>query len=166
MDKEISNTINVNLYDTDVYAEYGYENREQVQQSFIDTVKSMADAKPLKEKLTLLVTKPKGTKIDNDRFRKAYGNTLANIVSTKTNEMRRCLVTGIVFFVMAIALLALNVFVFASIGGMLYAVTNLLAFVFGFVGVEALSLELIQLIIEIKKFKRIMSVEIRIIDAN
>ena len=166
MDKELSNTININIYDTDIFAEYGYENREQVQQSFVDTVKSMADAKPLKEKLTLLVSKPKDSKIDKDRFRKAYGNTLSNIVSTKTNEMKRCLFTGLVFFVLSFALLALNVFVFATIGGLLYAVTNLLAFVFGFVGIEALSLELIQLIIEVKKYKRIMSVEIRIIDAK
>lgn len=156
-----SNIININIYDQSVYAEYGYEGHELIEESLTSTVETLAATKPIRNRLRLVFHKKKSMKISEERFVKAYTNSIKNKVTEKNNEIKRCFTTGLILLFVGFALLAFDVFVAASMGEFIYEFFNIFAWVFCWAAVEIFTIHLVQLIIDKRKYKRLLSVEIR-----
>lgn len=156
-----SNVININIYDQSVYAEYGYEGHELIEESLVSTVETLAATKPIRNRLRLVFHKKKSMKISEERFVNAYTNSIKNKVTEKNNEIKRCFITGMILLFVGLGLLAFDVFVAESFGYFLYEFFNVFAWVFCWAAIEVFTIHLVQLIIDKRKFKRLLSVEIR-----
>ena len=74
----------------------------------------------------------------------------------KRLELSRCLTTGFSLLVVGILLILLNVFVFEELEKFTYEMFSVISWVFMWAAVETLTLELIQILIEIKKSKKLL----------
>lgn len=155
-----SNIININIYDQSVYAEYGYEGHELIEDSLVSTVETLAATKPIRNRLKLVFHKKKTMKISEERFVTAYTNSIKNKVTEKNNEIKRCLTTGIILLFVGLAVLCFDVFVAENLSYFLFEFFNIFAWVFCWAAVEIFTIHLVQLIIDKRKYKRLLSVEI------
>lgn len=158
-----SNTIVINVNDENIYGEYGYEGKEHLEGSFVETLQELAASRPTKEQLTIKVKEKSNVAINGKQFVDAYKNTFNNLIDGKQHEISRCITTGVILSCIGITLLTLFVFVFQYMHDAVVVFTELLTWVFAWCAVETLTIELIQLYIDRAKLKRLLNANIILI---
>ena len=154
--------ININIYEEDVYAAYGSEDAEFLDEDLVDAVRKTANAKPIKDDLAINFIIAKDKKIEKDRFVDAYKNAVINQLETKKREITRCLLTGSIMAVVAVCLLFVYVYGFAKINAFFDVVGAIIAWVFSWTAVQIFTIDLIQLLIDKAKINKLLKANIDI----
>ena len=162
--KKLKNTINININEEDIFAEYGYENQDFLETSFVEAIEHLANSRPTKEKITINMKETKPMSFDQESFIKAYKNSFRHRMETKKQEINRCILTGILMFVFSIAYMLLHLYVISDISESIAYFSDIAAWVFIWCSIEVLTLELIQLIIDYQKIKRIFNANLVLIE--
>ena len=152
--------ININIYDEDVYADYGSDDAEFLDEMLVEAVEKNVNSKPISRGLEVNFVVAKGNKIDEDRFVEAYRNTAKNKLDTKTHEIVRCIVTGCVMVMVAVSLLLAFVYFFSKLTLFWVKAGEVAAWVFTWASVEILTIEFIQLLIDRAKIRKILKAKI------
>lgn len=151
------------MKDHNVYADYGIEKDDMLDDNLVETVEKLANTKPIKTDLTIhFLSKSESelSKIDKKRFKTAYKNTINQKLFMKNHEISRCLMTGLVFFAIAVILAAVYVVIEPHIGKFFNQFCYIIEWVFICTTVQTLTIELIQLYIDRAKLKRLLKAKI------
>lgn len=149
--------LTINIFDEDVFNEYGVDGEETLQDELTETIEQKANTQKISTSLEINVVKPENSNIDNKKFTLAFKNTFKDKIKTIKHECSRCVITGLILLMVGVGMLALDVFVFENLNYFVYEFFNVFAWVFCWGGIEVLTIELTQLVIEIKKAKRILN---------
>lgn len=152
--------LNVSIYEKEIFADYGYDNHELIDDTLVDTIYKLADTKPIRENLELVITKKENVSFDEDRFISAYKNTILNKTKSLSHEIFRCSVVGIILLLLGTGLLCVTEFLLHDIDNFLYQFSTILSWVFCWGGIEVLTIQLVQLLIEKTKYKRLLKSKI------
>lgn len=152
--------LTINILDEDVFNEYGVDEHVVLQEDLTYTIETLSNTQKLNSKLNLNFSVKNDININEEKFIDSYKNTFRMNIKMKRHELSRCVTTGIVILLVGIFLLALNVFVFENLEKFTYEFFSVISWVFVWAGVETLTLELIQIIIEIKKNKRLLNANV------
>ena len=161
--KKQSNTITIDINEENVYAEYGYEDKLLLEDSLVDSIEYMASTRPIKQKLTFCFKETIKTNMDEAEFIEAYNNTFKTKIQAKKHEIGRCVLTGIIMWIISIALILFEQFVVAGAHDVIYEISEVMSWVFTWVAVETLTIELIQLVLDWRKYNRLLSVDFQFI---
>ena len=158
--------IKINIYEQEVYAEYGVDDKEMFEDSLIDTVEKLANSKPLRTDIALQFVCEEGIEVEQERFKVAFKNTGKNKLETKKRELARCLITGVIMAVFALALLAGYHFLHPYIEDIVFwnELCDVAVWVFMWAAVEILTIEAIQILIEMAKIKRVLRAKIEFVE--
>ena len=154
--------IKINIYEEEVYAEYGVDDKEMFEDSLIDTVEKLANSKSLRTDISLQFVCEPGIEVEQERFKKAFQNTGINKLETKKRELGRCFITGTIIGIIAIALLLGYTFLHPYIENHIFwnELCDVAVWVFMWATVEIFTIEAIQILIEMAKIKRILRAKI------
>ena len=152
--------LNVSIYEKEVFADYGYDNHELIDDTLVETIYKLADTKPIRENLELVIAKKEDVSFDEARFNSAYKNTILNKITSLTHEVVRCSMVGILLLLIGTGLLCVTEFLLHDIDNFLYQFATILSWVFCWGGIEVLAIQLTQLLIEKKKYKRLLKSKI------
>lgn len=161
--KKQSNTITIDINEENVYAEYGYEDKLLLEDSLVDSIEYMASTRPIKQKLTFCFKETTKTDIDEAQFIEAYHNSFKTKIEAKKHEIGRCVLTGIIMWIISIALILFEQFVVAGAHDVIYEISEVMSWVFTWVAVETLTIELIQLVLDKRKYNRILDVDFKFV---
>lgn len=153
----------ININDDNVYDDYCVDDEKEVilQDSLFDRIKNLADLTPIKQKLCFNFVKEDSTvDIDKEEFLTAYSNTVKVKTIIKKHEINRCFISGLTFLLIAIALIFVDVYLSHNFTGVFAYLIEISAWVFAWVAVEVLSIQLLQLTIDKNKLKRLLKAEI------
>ncbi len=154
-------SFSIDLYDENIYNEYGVSNSELLQDELCDTIEKISNTHKIKTNLIINFSKPKQSVLDEKEFVNAFKNTYESKVSMKKHEVNRCIITGGIMLFIGIAMLCLDIFVFEPLNYLAYEFFNVFSWVFCWCAIEALTIQLIQLIIEVNKYKKILNARIK-----
>ena len=160
--KKDNKNIHVNLFSEDVYAEYGVENDVLLDDELVDTVQSLADTKPITAKLSIDFIAKNNIEIDDEKFMRAYKNTVQNRIDMKNHEIIRCAITGVIFLVFSLVLLELYVWCKPYLNAFWDQFLTIFDWVFLWSAIQILTIELIQLFIDKAKIKKIFKANLKI----
>jgi len=160
--KKDNKNIHVNLFSEDVYAEYGVENDVLLDDALVDTVQSLADTKPITAKLSIDFIAKNNIKIDDEKFMRAYKNTVQNRIDMKNHEIIRCTITGLIFLVFSLVLLEVYVLWKPYLNEFWDQFLTIFDWVFLWSAIQILTIELIQLFIDKAKIKKIFKANLKI----
>ena len=152
--------LKIGIYEKEVFAEYGYDNHELIEESLVYTVYSLAETKPIRENLELVFTKNVDTSFEEERFKQAYKNTITNKTKSLDHEIRRCAMVGIFTLIVGLLLLCVDVFLIGNNSKYFYELVSIFAWVFCWVATEVLTIQILQLVIEKRKYKRLLRCKI------
>lgn len=153
----VTKKLTVNIFDEDVFNEYGVDGEETLQEELAQTIQNLANTQKIKTKLEINIVKPENSTIDNNQFVEAYKNTFKANIERLNHEKTRCILTGAILLFIGIAMLAMDIFIFNNLNFFVYEFFNVFSWVFCWGGIEVLTIELTQLIIEINKEKRLLN---------
>lgn len=158
--------IKINIYEEEVYAEYGVEDEEMFEDSLIDTIARLSNAKPLRTDVNLQFVCEEGVEVDEERFKKAFKNTENHAMSAKKKELGRCLITGIIMAIIGLGLLIGYHFLHPYIEDIVFLneLCDVAVWVFMWAAVEILTVEAIQIGIEIAKIKRVLRANVEFVE--
>lgn len=150
--------LNFNLYNDNVYCSYGTaEGGPLLSDDIANTIKTHANTNKLKTKLEIEFSTSKDSNIDKDEFLQAYNNTFSSKKVEKKHELSRCILTGSILMAIGIILLVIYVSMVNRVPYFWFELFCLLAWVFCWGGIEVLTIELVQIVIEIKKIDRLIN---------
>ena len=152
--------LKIGIYEKEVFAEYGYDNHELIEESLVYTIYSLAETKPIRENLELVFTKNVDIEFDENRFKTAYKNTITNKTKSLNLELRRCFLIGLLLLLAGVSVLCVDVFLIGDVSEFLYEFVNIMAWVFWWAGIEVLTIHAVQIIIEKRKYKRLLNCKI------
>ncbi len=152
--------ITIGISEESVYAGYAVEDRETIDEMLVDAIEKVADTKPISKKLEITFLHDSNLKFDEERFTTAYKNTMQNKVDAKKREITRCLFTGISLLVVAISALLAFVYFFVDKSLFWNKFGEIISWVFVWGSVEVFTIELIQLLIDKAKAKRLLNATI------
>ena len=152
--------VNIGIYEKDVFAEYGYDNHELIEESLVYTVYSLAETKPIKENLELSFTKKVDAEFDENRFKTAYKNTITSKIKSLNLELRRCFLIGLLLLLAGVSVLCVDVFLIGDVSEFLYEFINIMAWVFWWAVIEVMTIHAVQIIIEKRKYIRLLNCKI------
>lgn len=164
--KKQSNTITIDINEENVYAEYGYEDKLLLEDSLVDSIEYMASTRPIKQKLTFCFKETTKTDIDEVQFIEAYHNTFNTKIEAKKHEIGRCIITGVVLWLISLAFILFEQLVVVGAHPVVYEIVEIMSWVFNWVAVEALTIELIQLVLDWRKYNRLLSVDFQFVRLN
>ncbi len=160
MEKE-RKVLNFNLYDKDVYNSYGVDDKPLLNDELAYTIEERANNHKINTKLSINFKKYKESPINEEDFLDAYKNSFSSRIKAKTHELSRCLITGLIMLFVGIAILLFDVFVAEEFFHYFwFEFFNVIAWVFCWGGVEVLTVELIQIKMEIGKLEKLTKAEI------
>ncbi len=158
---KISNIV-ININNEDVYADFTYKDTDMLNESLENTITKLSKSTPLKTKLNIKMEPKKDINLNEKKFKNAFSNTYESMLQEKKHEIARCVITGLTIMAIGIALILFSVFFTTDVYGTPYPnakllnyVVDLLAWITIWDSVEVLTVELIQLLIERKKLKKI-----------
>lgn len=160
MKNKKSSTITINSADELFYSSYFYDDKEILDNDLSETIYSLSNSKPIKDKLIIKIKSPTKSSTDKAKFKNAFKNSFESKMQMKQYEIHRCLITGFFMFLAFCALLAITICVNTALGEVFYYVADLATWVFGWGFIEIVTIELIQLYIDKYKYKKIRDAEI------
>ena len=153
--------LNFNLYAKDVYNSYGVDDRPLLNDELAYTIEEQANNHKIKTNLAINFKKFKKSAINEETFVDAYQNSFNSRIRTKKHELSRCVATGAVMLLVGILMLLFDVFVAEPFMNYFwYEFFNVFAWVFCWGGIEVLTVELVQIQMEIGKIRRLTNAEI------
>lgn len=158
--KNKQHNLTINLYHADIFNDYGVNEYIYLQDDLISTIETMSNTVKLNTQLNLNIGVDKNVEVNETQFTEAFKNTFTSSIKMKRLELIRCLTTGIVLFMIGVILVLLNVFIFDGLNKFIYELFGVISWVFVWAGTEALTIELIQIIIEIKKATKLLKTKI------
>lgn len=158
-----SNTITIDINEENVYAEYGYEDKLLLEDSLVDSIEYMASTRPIKQKLTFCFKETTKTDINEAQFIEAYHNTFSTKIEAKKHEIGRCCLTGLILFIISMGFILFEQFVVIGAHAVIYEFFEIMSWVFAWAAVETLTIELIQLIMDKRKYNRILDVDFKFV---
>ena len=153
-------SLSFNLYSDDVYCSYGTDNGPLLNDEIAQTIESHANNHKIKTDLEITFNTYEESPIDQNEFLQAYSNTYNSKNIEKKHELSRCLITGSILMTIGIILLIIYVSMENKVPYFWFELFCLLAWVFGWGGVEVLTIEMVQILIEIRKIKRLIKAHI------
>ncbi len=156
--KQPSN-ITLDINDENVYADYGFDDKLFLNDWLAGSIEYVASTRPIKQKLTLCFKELVPANIQEEQFVDAYKNTFNTKLNGKKNEIVRCVMTGIILWIVSLALIFFEQLVIAGMHDIICEIFEILSWVFAWVAVETLTLELIQLIMDKRKYTRLLNVK-------
>lgn len=160
MQKNNVEKLKIGIPEGNVFSEYIVDDKEVLDEVLVDTIEKTANTKPVRKNLD--ITFVSNQKIDSNRFTSAYKNTMQNKVDTKNREISRCLITGIIMTIVSVCLLLLYVYVFSQLSLFWNKFQEISVWVFVWASVEILTVELIQLMIDRAKAKKLLNATLTI----
>ena len=148
-------SLNFNLYSDDVYCSYGTDKGPLLNDEIAQTIENHANNHKIKEDLSITFKTYEESPIDKNEFLQAYSNTYNSKIVEKRHELSRCMITGLILLTVGFLLLWLDVAIEEKVPYFWYELFNVFAWVFCWGGIEVLTIEAIQIILEIKKIKRL-----------
>lgn len=161
--KKKSSNITVDINEEIIYEEYGFDDKLLLSDVLADTIEYVASTRPIKQKLKLNIKENVQANIDEKQFTDAYKNTFSTKIDGKKHEIGRCIITGIVLWIVSIGLILFEQFVIAGSNAILCEIFEIISWVFTWVAVETLTIELIQLIMDKRKYSRLLDVKFKFI---
>ena len=153
--------LNFNLYDKDVYNSYGVDDMPLLNDELAYTIEEQANNHKIKTNLAINFKKFKKSTIKEEDFLNAYQNSFNSRIKTKKHELARCFSTGIIMLLVGICMLMFDVFVAEPYFNYFwFEFFNVFAWVFCWGGIEVLTVEFIQIKMEIGKLKRLTNADI------
>ena len=160
MEKE-RKVLNFNLYDKDVYNSYGVDDNPLLNDELAYTIEERANNHKIKTKLAINFKKYSESPINEESFLNAYQNSFNSRIKAKTHELSRCLITGLIMLGVGILMLLFDVFVAETYFHYFrFEFFNVFAWVFCWGGIEVLTVELVQIKMEIGKLEKLTNAEI------
>lgn len=156
--------IKINIYEEEVYAEYGVDDKEMFEDSLIDTVEKLANSKPLRTDITLQFVCENRVEVEQERFKNAFKNTGLNELQTKKRELGRCLIIGFIMAAISVGLLVGYTVLQPYLTFFWNQFFNVIFWVFMWAAVEILTIEAIQILIEMAKIKRVLRAKIEFVE--
>ena len=158
------NVINIDINTEAVFADYGYNGKPLLDDSLVEKMQMIANVKPIRQNVTFRFMKKPDIAINRTKFNYAFDNSINNLISTKQHEINRCLITGVILLFISLALIFIENFVMVKLGAIVSEISNIVSWVFLWVTVEIMTIQLIQLIIDKNKLKRIKNARVVIED--
>lgn len=155
----------INLYTEEVYNNYGVDDRPLLSDELSYTIEEKANTKKIKTNFNIALKKSDDININETDFMDAYLNTFTGKVKKKRHEFFRCLYTGLIMLAVGIGLLAFDVFIEGLVPYFWYEFFNVFAWVFCWGGIEVLTVELVQIEMEIRKIKRLTNAKLKFVKA-
>ena len=156
-------SIHVNLFNEDVYAEYGVENDILLDDALVDRVQALANTKPISAKLSVTFVAKHNIEIDNAKFKKAYKNSVQNRIDMKNHEIFRCAITGTIFLIFSLILLGVYVYFRPYFSAFWDQFLTIFDWVFLWSAIQVLTIELIQLFIDKAKILKLLKAQLKIV---
>lgn len=156
-------SIHVNLFNEDVYAEYGVENDILLDDALVDRVQALANTKPISAKLSVTFVAKHSVEIDNTKFKKAYKNSVQNRIDMKNHEIFRCTITGTIFLIFSLVLLGVYVYFRPYFSAFWDQFLTIFDWVFLWSAIQVLTIELIQLFIDKAKIIKLLKARLKIV---
>ena len=147
--------LNFDLYSDDVYCSYGTDKGPLLNDEIAQTIENHANNNKVKTRLAITFNTYEESPIDKNEFLQAYSNTYNSKIVEKKHELSRCLITGAILLFVGLALLLFDVTIEEKVPYFWFELFNVFAWVFCWGGIEVLTIELVQIVIEIKKIKRL-----------
>ena len=147
--------LNFDLYSDDVYCSYGTDKGPLLNDEIAQTIENHANNNKVKTRLAITFNTYEESPIDKNEFLQAYSNTYNSKIVEKKHELSRCLITGTILLFVGLALLLFDVSIEDKFPYFWFELFNVFSWVFCWGGIEVLTIELVQIVIEIKKIKRL-----------
>lgn len=160
MEEKHYTKLNISIFEKEIFADYGYDNHELIDDTLVETVYKLADTKPIRENLELVIAKKEDVSFDEERFKSAYKNTISNKTKSLTHEISRCAIVGFILLFVGVGLLFVTEFWLNDLDSFIYEFFTILNWVFCWGGIEVLCIQLTQLAIEKTKYKRLLKCKI------
>ena len=154
--------VHLNIYDEDLYSDYGIEGEERMNDELIDIVETSANTTSIRTQLTVHFLIAEGLTVDDKRMRTAYKNSVIDRLNSKNHEIARCGLTGLIFLVIAIAIVAGYVWLIPYFNVFWQQFYEIIEWVFVWTAVEILTIQLIQLFIDKLKIKKLVNARVYI----
>ena len=159
MEKQTKNTerknVYLNLYSDNVYCYYGTDSGAILNGEIASTIEERANNHKIKEKLSINFKTYKEAPINQEEFVNAYHNTFSSKIKTKQHELKRCLITGIILLLIGLVMLCFDVFIENKVPYFWFEFFNVFSWVFCWGAIEVLTIQLVQIKMEINKLKKI-----------
>lgn len=148
-----------NIYKGDIYNEFYIDNKKTLQEELCNTIERVSNEDGVLQSATFEFKVSEGVQVDEKEFKDAYKNSFNTIKAVKKNECFRCLMYGLSLFLVGMILLFINIYV-VDTNNFVYEFFNVFTWVFLWGAIEVLLIEMVQIIIEIKKLKKILEAKI------
>lgn len=148
--------VSLNLYSDNVYCYYGTDAGAILNSEITSTIEERSNNHKIKEKLTINFKTYEEAPINQDEFVYAYNNTFSSKIKAKKHEFKRCLLTGVVLLLIGLAMLCFDVFIENKVSYFWFEFFNVFAWVFCWGAIEVLTIQLVQIQMEINKLKKII----------
>lgn len=159
--------LNFNLYNDNVFCSYGTtEGGPLLSEDIAKTIETHANNHKLKTNLEIVFNTSKDSNLNKEEFKQAYKNTFSSKKIEKKHELSRCILTGSILMAIGIILLIIYVSMVNRVSYFWFELFCLFAWVFCWGGIEVLTIELTQIVIEIKKIDRMIKTRISFISKD
>ncbi len=158
--------ISLDLYNDNVYCYYGTDTGAILNGEIASTIEERSNNHKIKEQLSINFRTHKEAPIDQEEFVSAFHNTFASKIKAKKHEFKRCLLTGIILLVVGLAMLCFDVFIEDKVPYFWFEFFNVFSWVFCWGAIEVLTIQLIQIQMEINKLKKITESNINFVLAD
>ncbi len=149
--------LSIHLHGNDVYCSSGTDDGLILNDEVTSTIAESANNYEIKENLNINFKANEKSCINEEDFMLAYYNTFVSKMNQKKHELKRCLTTGVILLCVGILVLLFDIFVANQFSDFWYEFFNVFAWVFCWGGIEVLTIEMIQIQIEINKLKRLIN---------
>ena len=154
--------ISFNLHDDeDIYCPCGTNGRPLLDEDIVSTIQVEANNYKIKDRLNINFNIKKDSTVNEDEFVDAYKNVFSSKKKEKKYEWNRCLITGLILLCVGIIVLAFDVFLESRVPYFWFEFFNVFSWVFCWGGIEVLTVELIQIQMEINKINKLLNANIK-----
>ena len=158
--KEKRKSLHIDLYSDDVYSSFGTDNIPLLNDEISHTIQTYANNSRAKTKLTINFKTYEEDPIDYSEFLDAYKNTFKSKINEKKFDLKRQLILGTSLFIIGLILLLIDVRIESKVSNYFYELINIFAWVFCWVAIEVLTLEMTKIVIEIQKLNKLINAKI------
>ena len=154
-------SLNIDLYSDDVYSSFGTNNIPLLNDEVSRTIQTYANNSKANAKLIINFKTYEEDPIDNKEFLDAYKNTFKSKITEKKYDLKRNLILGTSLFIIGLILLFIDVKIESKVSNYFYELINIFAWVFCWVAIEVLTLEVAKITIEIQKLNKLINAKIK-----
>jgi hypothetical protein len=154
--KNPAQKIDINVYDEGLYSSNS-SGEKVLNDDLCLLIQNVATAKQFSDNTTLNFVKSEDKEIDEDEFKSAYKATIGAFIKEKKRKLWRCLLCGLLLWVGCLGLSAVVNLLAKNWDKVYQTLLKICSLIMLWTGLDKLTLEPIQILIQIKKYKKMIN---------